>query len=84
MFWSAFSEIKGRRAPYIISILLYVASTAAAAKSNDINTFIALRCLQAIGSSAVLALGAGTLADIYDVHERGTKLGIYYISPALG
>lgn len=42
------------------------------------------RAAEAIGSSAVLALGAGTLSDIYDAHERGTKLGIYYAVPLLG
>lgn len=31
-------------------------------------------------SSAVIALGASTLADIYDPHERGTMMGIYYWS----
>lgn len=43
-----------------------------------------MRILQAIGSSAVLAIGAGSLSDIYDTHERGAKLGIYYAIPLLG
>ena len=29
-------------------------------------------------SSAVISIGAATLADIYDPHERGTVMGIYY------
>ena len=43
--------------------------------------FLGMRVLQSLGSSAVLALGAGTLADMYD---RGTKLGVYYACPLLG
>lgn len=35
-------------------------------------------------SSAVLAIGAATLADIYDSHERGSKMGLYYSAPLLG
>ena len=31
-----------------------------------------------------MAIGAATLADIYDPFERGTKLGIYYAAPLLG
>lgn len=31
-------------------------------------------------SSAVMSLGAATLADIYDPAERGTMMGIYYRS----
>jgi MFS family permease len=32
----------------------------------------------------VLAIGAATLADIFEPAERGTKLGIYYAAPLLG
>ena len=35
-------------------------------------------------SSAVFSVGAGTLADIYEPHERGTMMGIYYAAPLLG
>jgi hypothetical protein len=31
-----------------------------------------------------MAIGAATLADIYDPFERGTKIGIYYAAPLLG
>jgi MFS family permease len=37
--------------------------------------FIIMRCLQAFGSSAVVAVGAGSLADMFEVHERGQKVG---------
>lgn len=69
---------------YLGSLVIYLAGTAACSQANSIGLFIAMRVLQAIGSSAVLALGAGTLSDIYDSHERGTKLGIYYAVPLLG
>lgn len=35
-------------------------------------------------SSAVMAIAAATLADIYEPHERGTKMGTYYAAPLLG
>lgn len=31
-----------------------------------------------------MGVGAATLADIFEPHERGTKMGIYYIAPLLG
>jgi len=37
---------------------------------------IGMRCLQAIGSSAVISVGAGSLADMYEVHERGQKVSL--------
>jgi len=45
---------------------------------------LGMRVLQGTGNSAVLAIGAGTLADIFDSEERGTMLGIYYAAPLLG
>lgn len=38
----------------------------------------------AISSSAVIAIGAGTLADIYEPAERGSKFGLFYAAPLLG
>ncbi|KAF9265332.1 MFS general substrate transporter [Marasmius fiardii PR-910] len=35
-------------------------------------------------SSAVMAIGAATLADIFEPEVRGTKMGIYYIAPLMG
>ncbi len=31
-----------------------------------------------IRSAAVISIGAATLADIYEPHERGTMMGVYY------
>lgn len=39
---------------------------------------IGMRCLQAIGSSAVISVGAGSLADMYEVHERGQKVSSFF------
>lgn len=38
------------------------------------SVLIGMRLVQAIGSSAVLSLGAGTLSDMYEKHERGSKV----------
>ncbi|KAM0786891.1 hypothetical protein ACM66B_002315 [Microbotryomycetes sp. NB124-2] len=88
VFWSALGEIKGRRVPYIAAILIYAAATAVASRATNISVFIAMRVLQALGSGCVLVNGAGTLADIFDAHERGTKVGLFYaaplVSPAIG
>ncbi|KAG1836290.1 MFS general substrate transporter [Suillus subalutaceus] len=35
-------------------------------------------------SSAVFAIGTATLADIYEPHQRGTMMGVYYSAPLLG
>ncbi|KAF9234678.1 major facilitator superfamily domain-containing protein [Melanogaster broomeanus] len=51
---------------------------------SNIGLVIGMRMIQAAGSSAVIAIGAATLADIYEPHQRGTMMGVYYSAPLLG
>lgn len=84
LLWSALSEIKGRKIPYIASMALFLLGSAVCGAARNMNVLIGMRILQAAGSSAVLNLGAGTLADMYESHERGTMMGIYFAGPLLG
>ncbi|RCH77940.1 hypothetical protein CU098_002304, partial [Rhizopus stolonifer] len=43
-----------------------------------------MRILQAVGISSAWAIGAGSVADIYEVHERGNALGIYFTGQFAG
>ncbi|CAA7266027.1 unnamed protein product [Cyclocybe aegerita] len=84
LVWSAVSEVKGRKVVYIVSLSLFTLGTIVVALSRNINLVIGFRCLQAAGSSAVMSIGAATLADIFEPEVRGTKMGIFYIAPLLG
>ncbi|KAI8971143.1 MFS general substrate transporter [Trametes punicea] len=84
LIWSALSEFWGRKRVYLVSTALCVLGCIVAALSKTIGVLIGMRCIQALGSSAVIALGAATLADIYEPSERGTMMGIYYSAPLLG
>ncbi|KAF8441022.1 major facilitator superfamily domain-containing protein [Boletus edulis BED1] len=84
LVWSAVSEIKGRKFVYLISIMLFTVGSAIVAISKTIGLVIGMRVIQAAGSSTVISIGAATLADIYEPHQRGTKMGIYYSAPLLG
>jgi MFS family permease len=35
---------------------------------------IAMRVIQGAGGAAVLSVGAGSIADVFDAHERGRKV----------
>ncbi|WOO80705.1 Quinidine resistance protein 3 [Vanrija pseudolonga] len=82
--WATIAEIIGRKPVYIVSFVIYTVASAVGSRSPTMPVLIGMRCLQAVGSSAVLALGAGSLADMYEVEERGKKLGLYYGTPMLG
>ncbi|KAJ7628112.1 major facilitator superfamily domain-containing protein [Mycena rosella] len=73
LFWSAISEVKGRKLVYVVSIAIFTAGSVVVALSKTIELVIVFRCIQATGSSAVMAIGAATLTDIFDPIECGTK-----------
>ncbi len=53
---------------------IYTVGSVIASRSSNMPTLIGMRCLQATGSAAVVAVGAGSLADMFEVHERGQKV----------
>lgn len=84
LWWSSFSETSGRRAVYIISFSLFILWNVLAAVSTSIGMFIVMRILSGGSSAAVQAVGAGTIADIWEVKERGKAMGTFYIGPLCG
>ncbi|KAJ3491132.1 hypothetical protein NLI96_g911 [Meripilus lineatus] len=75
---------RGCKKVYLISLVICSVGCIISATAQSIGVLIGMRCVQALGSSAVLAIGAATLADIYEPYERGTMMGIYYSAPLLG
>ena len=53
----------------LASLLIYIVGTIVCSQAKTGAVFVGMRVLQSLGSSAVLALGAGTLADMYDVRS---------------
>ncbi|KAH1513892.1 hypothetical protein KXW39_000817 [Aspergillus fumigatus] len=84
MPWSLTSELVGRKRVYMVSLTIALGGYIGAAVANSVGLLIGMRCIQAMGNSSLFSVGAGSLTDIYDVHERGTKFGIYYAAPMLG
>ncbi|KAG9315513.1 major facilitator superfamily domain-containing protein [Chiua virens] len=65
-------------------VMLFTLGSAIVAVSKTIGLVIGMRVVQAAGASAVVTIGAATLADIYEPHQRGTMMGVYYSAPLLG
>lgn len=84
LWWSSFSETLGRRSIYIISFCLFVVFSILSAISKSISMLIVMRILAGGASASVQAVGAGTLADIWEPRERGRAMGIFYLGPLTG
>lgn len=85
LVWSPLSEVFGRKICFLCATAIFaITSFIIAAATQNMATLIALRVIGAGGSSAMLAIAAGTIADLYEPAERGIKVGIYYCCPLLG
>jgi len=84
LWWSSFSERLGRRTIYLASFLLFVLFNCLCAISNSIAMLIVMRMLSGGASASVQAVGAGTIADLWEPRERGRAMGIFYLGPLCG
>ncbi|KAI8931045.1 hypothetical protein NX059_012056 [Plenodomus lindquistii] len=84
LWWSSFSERLGRRTIYITSFALFIVFAVLSAVSKNIAMLIVFRTLSGGAAASVQAVGAGTIADIWDVRERGRAMGIFYLGPLCG
>lgn len=84
LWWSSFSERLGRRTIYIISFILFVVFAILSAVSTNISMLIVMRVFSGGAAASVQAVGAGTIADIWEVRERGNAMGIFYLGPLCG
>ncbi|AEO62310.1 uncharacterized protein THITE_2106351 [Thermothielavioides terrestris NRRL 8126] len=84
LWWSSFSESLGRRTIYIISFSLFVVFSVLTAVSVNVGMLVVMRILGGGASASAQAIGAGTIADIWEPAERGLAMGIFYLGPLVG
>ncbi|KNG85097.1 MFS multidrug resistance transporter [Aspergillus nomiae NRRL 13137] len=84
LWWSSFSERLGRRTIYLVSFCLFVVFNVLCAISKSMAMLIVMRMLSGGASASVQAVGAGTIADLWESQERGRAMGIFYLGPLCG
>ncbi|RDA88303.1 hypothetical protein CP532_6578 [Ophiocordyceps camponoti-leonardi (nom. inval.)] len=84
LWWSSFSELLGRRSIFLVSTALFVLFSLSCAVSSSATMLVIFRVLTGGASASVQTVGAGTISDIWQPHERGTAFGAFYLGPLLG
>lgn len=69
------ADMAGRRPAYIIGFVIYIGACIGIALQDSYAALMVLRCLQSSGSSGMIALANGVVADVATVAERGTWMG---------
>ncbi|KNG87187.1 hypothetical protein ANOM_003763 [Aspergillus nomiae NRRL 13137] len=85
LFWSSYADWKGRRPLYLISLVVYIiANVLMAVLPTNFGALVFLRIVQAFGSSAVVSMGAGTVADITEPKRRARAMSYFMLGPQCG
>ncbi|KAF8058742.1 MFS general substrate transporter [Lyophyllum atratum] len=77
LVFTPFANVYGRRPAYLLSILIGFASALGSGMAKTYGTLILARAMNGFGPSAALGLGAGTVVDVFFVHERGKAMGLF-------
>ncbi|KAF9184113.1 hypothetical protein BGZ51_003551 [Haplosporangium sp. Z 767] len=83
VFWASLCDYLGRRPIYLMSMFIFILGSIFAALSHNVWVFFVMRAIQAFGSSSVLAVGGGSLSDVFHSGERGKAFGLYYLGPLI-
>jgi MFS family permease len=78
------SETYGRHIVYLISAPIGALFTMGAGFSQNIWTLCILRFFAGLSFSPALAIGAGSIADVYTTDRRAYPSTLYILSPFLG
>lgn len=84
LFWIPLSIKIGKRPVLVLSTLIFFVSSIWAAVAQSWGSLLGARIIQGFGASSSEALGASVVADLYFLHERGTKMGFYTLMIASG
>ncbi|KAI5778329.1 major facilitator superfamily domain-containing protein [Geopyxis carbonaria] len=75
--WGPLADKYGRRPIFMGTLGVYMAANLGLAVGKNYATLMVFRAIQAIGSSATIAVGAGTIGDVAKAAERGGLLGVF-------
>lgn len=81
---AGFSDNAGRRPAYIAYFTLYMGANMALTVQHSYLGLLILRCFQSAGSSAMVALCQGIVADVATAADRGTYVAYASVSTILG
>lgn len=67
----------GKRPVYLVSAIIFIGTSLWAAWSPSFNSLLVARVFQGIAVSPVECLPSATIAEIFFLHERAFRIGIY-------
>ncbi|KAK9470449.1 major facilitator superfamily domain-containing protein [Dipodascopsis tothii] len=76
-FWGSLADLIGRRPVYVLTITVFLLANLGLALEHSYAALLVLRMVQSAGSAATIAIGAGTIADLFPPATRGSYMGVF-------
>lgn len=77
--WTPLTNVYGRRPVTIVSQVFAILGNVGSANSKTYSALLGTRALNGIGMAGMMSVGTACLNDMFFLHERGEKTGIYTI-----
>ncbi|KAK6373276.1 hypothetical protein LTS17_008295 [Exophiala oligosperma] len=71
------ARIYGKRGIFIVALALLVAADAWAARASTFNSLLGARCMSGLGQSVFEGISPSVITDLFFVHERGKRVGLF-------
>ncbi len=84
LIWAPWSELRGRKWPLTLAMLIGGIFTISSAVAKDIQTLIICRFFAGMCGASQLTVVPGVLADIYDNTYRGVAISVYALTVFCG
>ncbi|KAI7865509.1 major facilitator superfamily domain-containing protein, partial [Spinellus fusiger] len=85
ILWASMSDFYHiRRFLYLSSLLIFIGATLGCGLSPNVWVLVVLRCVQSVGTSVTMSVGAGTVTDCWEITERGSAFSILFVGQFLG
>ncbi len=84
MLYGPLSDRFGRRSPLLAGLVLYTVASAALVVVRNVDLFLVLRFLQAVGACAGMIIGRAVIRDIFDIDRSAKILTMMMAVQAIG
>ncbi|GLB45032.1 putative sugar (and other) transporter [Lyophyllum shimeji] len=77
--WAPLTNVYGRRPITILSQLCAILGNIGSARSTTFSALLGARAVTGIGMAGMMSVGTACVNDMFFMHERGEKTGVYTI-----
>lgn len=77
VFFAPTAILYSKRLVYLIALVIWIAGAVMAGAAKSYNVLLGARIIMGFGGSPTEALPSASIAEIYFLHERAYRLGIY-------